>query len=122
VRDDGSRLTFSATLTDLENVVGVHLHLAPEGENGPIVGPIPLGGGGHPGGPGSGPYTRFVGSLTAADLTGPLEGQPMSALLAAVASGSIYVNVHTDDGVAPAGTGPGDLPGGEVRGQLVSWS
>jgi hypothetical protein len=29
-----------------------------------------------------------------------------------------YVNVHTNDGVAPTNTGPGDFPGGEVRGQL----
>jgi len=28
------------------------------------------------------------------------------------------MNVHTDDGVAPANTGPGDFPGGEIRGQV----
>jgi hypothetical protein len=26
--------------------------------------------------------------------------------------------VHTNDGVAPANTGPGDFPGGEIRGQI----
>jgi hypothetical protein len=30
-------------------------------------------------------------------------------------NGGAYVNVHTDDGVAPSNTGPGDLPGGEIR-------
>jgi hypothetical protein len=26
--------------------------------------------------------------------------------------------VHTNDGVAPTNTGPGDFPGGEIRGQI----
>jgi hypothetical protein len=26
--------------------------------------------------------------------------------------------VHTNDGVAPPDTGPGDFPGGEIRGQV----
>jgi hypothetical protein len=26
--------------------------------------------------------------------------------------------VHTNDGVAPPDTGPGDFPGGEIRGQI----
>jgi hypothetical protein len=33
-------------------------------------------------------------------------------------SGNAYVNVHTNDGVAPTNSGPGDFPGGEVRGQF----
>jgi hypothetical protein len=33
-------------------------------------------------------------------------------------SGNTYVNVHTNDGVAPTNTGPGDFPGGEIRGQI----
>jgi hypothetical protein len=28
------------------------------------------------------------------------------------------VNVHTNDGDATPDTGPGDFPGGEIRGQL----
>src|SRR5262249_21762909 len=32
--------------------------------------------------------------------------------------GNTYVNVHTNDGVPPANTGPGDFPGGEIRGQI----
>ena len=41
-------------------------------------------------------------------------------LLDAIRAGLTYVNVHTNDGVAPANTGPGDFPGGEIRGQLES--
>jgi hypothetical protein len=40
-------------------------------------------------------------------------------LLSAIRSGNAYVNVHTSDGVAPANTGMGDFPGGEIRGQTV---
>jgi len=30
-----------------------------------------------------------------------------------------YLNLHTSDGVDPANTGPGDFPGGEIRGHIV---
>ena len=33
-------------------------------------------------------------------------------------SGNAYVNVHTNDGVDPVNTGPGDFPGGEIRAQI----
>ena len=58
------------------------------------------------------------GSFTAANLTGPLAGQPLSALIAAMDSGNAYLNFHTNDGVAPTNTGPGDFPGGEIRGDI----
>jgi hypothetical protein len=41
-----------------------------------------------------------------------------SVLVNAITSGNAYVNVHTNDGVAPTNTGPGDFPGGELRGQF----
>ena len=49
---------------------------------------------------------RCEGELTAADLRGPLAGQPLSALVALIAAGQTYTNVHT-----------ARYPGGEVRGQ-----
>ena len=33
-------------------------------------------------------------------------------------SGLAYVNVHTNDGVGSPNSGPGDFPGGEVRGDI----
>jgi hypothetical protein len=42
----------------------------------------------------------------------------MSALVDALNSGNAYVNVHTNDGVPPASSGPGDLPAGEIRGNF----
>jgi hypothetical protein len=35
-----------------------------------------------------------------------------------IMKGNAYVNVHTNDGVDPINTGPGDFPGGEIRGQI----
>jgi len=39
-------------------------------------------------------------------------------VLARIREGNSYVNVHTSDGVPPNNEGPGDFPGGEVRGQF----
>lgn len=59
------------------------------------------------------------GKITAEDLTGPLAGMTLNDLVRAIEEGQVYVNVHTDDGIAPPDTGPGDFPGGEVRGQVM---
>jgi hypothetical protein len=42
----------------------------------------------------------------------------LSALVSALNNGNAYVNVHTNDGVDGINTGPGDFPGGEIRGQI----
>ncbi len=59
-----------------------------------------------------------TGTITSANLVGPLAGQGLSVLIAAMRNGGTYVNAHTNDGVAPTNTGPGDFPGGEIRGQV----
>jgi hypothetical protein len=51
-------------------------------------------------------------------LVGPLGGATLATLIQAMKDGVTYVNVHTNDGVAPTNTGPGDFPGGEIRGQI----
>ena len=58
------------------------------------------------------------GTITAADFIGPFAGQTSPSSSTLMDSGVAYVNVHTNDGVAPIDTGPGDFPGGEVRGQI----
>ena len=45
-------------------------------------------------------------------------GGPLDDLLGALQDGDIYVNVHTSDGIGDINTGPGDFPGGEIRGQF----
>jgi hypothetical protein len=112
---DGTALAYRLIVANIENVVASHIHLGPAGANGPVVaflyGPAAPAGGRLDG-------VIAVGVITAADLTGPLVGQDLSVLVAALRSGGAYVNVHTNDGIAPTNEGPGDFPGGEVRGQI----
>ena len=70
--------------------------------------------------PGGGPIEGRIaeGVITEADFVGPLAGQPFSALMDAIHAGNAYVNAHTNDGVPPTNEGPGDFPGGEIRGQV----
>ena len=112
---DGTQLDYTLIAANIDNVVFAHIHLAPAGVNGPVVAFL-FG----PAAPGGGRFSGVLaeGTITAADLIGPLAGQPLSALVDAMLASNTYVNVHTDDGVAPGGTGPGDLPAGEVRGQI----
>ena len=59
-----------------------------------------------------------TGTITAANLTGPLADHPLADLVALMRSGGAYTNVHTNDGDAVLNEGPGDFPGGEVRGDI----
>lgn len=116
----GDAITYRLIVANIENVFQAHIHLAAAGTNGGIVVwlypstapvPGPLGGGRIDG-------VIAEGTITAANLTGALAGQPLSALVTQLINGNAYVNVHTNDGVAPTNTGPGDFPGGEIRGQI----
>ena len=115
VSDDGTEITFKLIVANINNVVAAHIHIAPVGTNGGVVaflyGNAPAGGG-----PANGVLSE--GTITAANLVGTLAGQPLSALISAMQAGNAYVNVHTNDGVAPTNTGPGDIPGGEIRAQI----
>ncbi len=112
---DDSELHYKLIVANIENVVASHIHVGPAGVNGPVVvflfGPAAPGGGRTDG-------VLAQGTITAANLVGPLAGHPLSDLIEAMRTGNAYVNVHTNDGVDPANTGPGDFPGGEVRGQI----
>jgi hypothetical protein len=113
--DDGNELEYRLIVANIENVVASHIHVGATGVNGPVVaflfGSVPPGGGRSDG-------VIATGTITAANLVGPLAGHPLSDLIAAMESGNAYANVHTNDGVAPPNTGPGDSPGGEIRGQI----
>jgi hypothetical protein len=112
---DGTELSYRLIVVKIDNVVAAHIHVGAAGTNGPVVaflfGPAAPAGGRTNG-------SLAAGTITEADLIGPLAGQPFSALIDAMTSGGAYVNVHTNDGVDPTNTGPGDFPGGEVRGQI----
>ena len=116
--DNGDTLYYRLNTANIENVFQAHIHLAPAGVNGPIVAWL------YPSAPpaqlipGRSDGVLATGAITADDLVGPLAGMPLSALLDAIAAGNTYVNVHTNDPVDPPNTGPGDFPGGEIRGQI----
>lgn len=111
---DGTELIYQINVANIENVVAAHIHCGEPGVNGPVgvtlFGDVPGGG-------------RFNGVLESRSVSGPDPGNgcgwiTLDAVITALESGDTYVNVHTSDGVDPANTGPGDFPGGEIRGQI----
>jgi len=119
---DGSSISYRLIASNIDNVIMAHIHVQNPGQQtggivvwlAPSTTPgvlLPAGGGRHDG-------VLATGTFTEANLVGVLAGGTISDLLDAIAAGTAYVNVHTDDGVAPPDTGPGDFPGGEIRGQL----
>ena len=111
---DGTELSYQLISSNIDNVVASHIHVGAVGVNGPAVlflfGNVAAGGGAQDG-------VLATGAATGG-LVGPLAGQPLSVLIAEMDAGNTYVNVHTNDGVSPTNTGPGDFPGGEIRGQI----
>jgi hypothetical protein len=97
----GNLLSWKVDVTNLNNVSIGHIHFGAAGAAGGVM--INL----NPT-PGSYATTTTVasGSLVVDD-----------SVLVHMRAGNAYVNIHTNDGVAPTNTGPGDYPGGEIRGQ-----
>lgn len=116
----GDELTYQLIVANIENAFMAHIHLAPVGDNGPIVVWLYPSTVVAPGPVGQGRIDGVIahGTITTANLVGPLTGQPLSALIDEINAGLAYVNIHTNDGEAPTNTGPGDFPGGEIRGQV----
>jgi hypothetical protein len=120
---DGSTVDFRLIASNIDNVIMAHIHCGRPGANGPIrmwLYPV-IGPAGAPGPNGSGPQNGVLASGTfspgAVICPAANVGQDM-ALVDAIRAGLTYVNVHTNDGQGAANTGPGDFPGGEIRGQL----
>jgi hypothetical protein len=116
VNEEGTEVRFKLSVSRIRNVFAAHIHCGTPGVNGPVGVTLFMGT------PGSG---RFSGTLARGTFTAPDAGNgcnwaDLSAVLAAIEAGAAYVNVHTNDGVDPPNTGPGDFPGGEIRGNLVS--
>jgi len=115
---DEESLRYVLLAFNIDNVVASHIHgpIGPVGVNQPVVAPLipdqPCGGGRSDG-------LLGKGTITEADLVGPLADRPFEELVSALLAGNTYVNVHTNDCVAPTNQGPGDFPGGELRGQIL---
>ena len=95
-------ITYAINATNIEGVTAGHTHLGKQGENGPIV------------------VTFFKydsptnevsenGTITADQLEGPMKGKRVSDLALAVANGTLYINIHTNEN-----------PNGELRGQVTN--
>lgn len=111
----GDEIAYTIEVADLQNAAVAHIHIAPEGENGPVR--LNLCGTGDP----LPACTSGTGVLVMGS-NGTVAGQPpitFDSLLSAMRSGGAYVNVHTDDGEGEQNTGPGDMASGEIRGQVV---
>jgi CHRD domain-containing protein len=93
-------VNYTVNASNIQGATAGHIHLGKPGENGPVV------------------ITLFkydtpmdqiseTGSFTAADLEGPMAGQPFQELGTAALNGGLYVNIHTETN-----------PNGEIRGQI----
>jgi len=114
LRDEGSALRFKVNVANIENVFASHIHCGAVGVNGPVGVTLFTG----PPAQGVVNGTLAEGTITAPDPGNACGWADLAAVLAAMGGGNTYVNVHTNDGVAPPNTGPGDFPGGEIRGQI----
>ncbi len=122
---DGGVVDFKLIASNIENVIMAHIHCGRPGANGPIrmwlhpvVGPS---GAANPSGLGRHDGVLAEGSFSPAGITCPIAnvgGDVPMPLLDAIRAGLTYVNVHTNDGVGAGNSGPGDFPGGEIRGQI----
>ncbi|HVN42500.1 MAG TPA: CHRD domain-containing protein [Steroidobacteraceae bacterium] len=118
VNADGKQVGWVVTVTKpMNNVSEVDLYLGPTDANGPLV--VKL----FPKGEASAKKGEFTGLLgqgtfSAADLTGPLQGSPLSDYIDELKIGNSYVKIRSNNGVAGAPPGPGNYRLGEIRGQL----
>ena len=101
IAHDETSIDYKLIVSNADSVAAAHLHLAPDGVNGPVVAHLF-------GGPVTGRQNGILsqGTITAEDVVGPLAGD-LQALIDTLRSGYIYTNVHTVV-----------LPAGEIRGQL----
>jgi hypothetical protein len=117
---DGTQIDFTLRMLDVKHFVAAHIHCAPAGENGAVgatlFGPLP------PGLGGSVDLFTIEAVITGPDAENGCGWADLAAVVEAMRSGNTYVNVHTDDGVDPSDTGPGDFPAGEIRGQIEAVS
>jgi hypothetical protein len=115
---EGTVLSYRLISSNIENIVQSHIHVGPVDDNGPIsvflFGPVAPNGGRHNGILAEGEITDETPILN----SGQTGVATFAELIEAMDAGNTYVNVHTNNGAAPANEGPGDFPGGEIRGQI----
>jgi hypothetical protein len=102
--EEGSdNMEYGIIVVNIANVTQAHIHQGNNSTAGPVI--APLFNASTPTGPIIGDLTE--GSITSADLMGPLQGQELSDLITLMENGQAYVNVHTEQN-----------PDGEIRGTI----
>jgi hypothetical protein len=112
LRDGG--LKYKLIIANIDNAFAAHIHCGAAGVNGPVGVTLFV----EPGASGRFDGVRAQGTITAPDPGNACAWETLDDVLAAMRSGNTYTNVHTNDGIDPPNTGPGDFPGGEIRGQI----
>ena len=103
ISNDESAISYKITASKIDDITAAHFHYAPPGLNGGVVATL-YSNPNQPSGPNHGVLVNGV--ITSNDVTGAFDGD-ISALIGAIRSGVIYINVHTLD-----------YPTGEIRGQV----
>lgn len=115
----GPVIGYTLSYSNIQNAFAAHIHLGQKGVNGGISAFL-CGGGDKPACPATG--GTLSGTIDAADVIGPssqgLSPGEIQELIDAMQAGVTYANVHTTDGDATPNEGPGDFPGGEIRGRI----
>ncbi|MEO6396857.1 MAG: CHRD domain-containing protein, partial [Tepidiformaceae bacterium] len=95
-----SSLGFTLTASGA-GMTAAHIHLGPAGSNGPVIAFLY-----GPNAAGTNAITQS-GTITAADLIGPMAGKTWAEFMTALNTGQLYVNIHSTAN-----------PGGEIRAQI----
>lgn len=104
---DGSGLRYRLLVANIEDVLQAHIHLAPPGTAGPVIAWL------YPSAPpavlipGRSNGVLAEGVIGDAQVGGPLAGQGVAGLVAAIQAGNAYANVHN-----------AEFPPGAIRGEL----
>ena len=109
-------LYWNITLTSITNVSASHIHAGTADVAGGIILPLtpPIS---------NTSITGFVTRGTFVTPAAPNDQLTFDGLLNLLRTGGAYVNVHTSDPTkTPDNSGPGDFPGGEIRGQVTKVS
>ncbi len=93
---DGSSLSYKLNVANIENVIQAHIHMAMSGRQRPdrrlVVSELTAG----PAHPGTVERNALAKGRSPLEISsGPLAGQPLTALVNAIDAGNAYVNVHT---------------------------
>jgi hypothetical protein len=110
----GPTLHFRIDVAGLSNASAAHIHAPADTANSTGVRVNLCGTAATPVCAGGASYTGVLIAGTASNVV----GISFESLLVLLRNGNAYVNVHTSDAALAGNNTPGDLPAGEIRGQI----